>query len=158
MQVPEFGETIKQDGLTYRWAQPSDAEAFSKWSSENGKIPHKDILASMSANNPTCVYFVIEKDGVPILFAPFYVQMILAFLGFNPEAGRKDRIDALAKMQEITSKFAEKHGIREIAVQTSPEYPVAKWAVKNGFNEEPRKTFKYRVTPLIDPEVEAHYV
>jgi hypothetical protein len=157
MRIPQFGEKIEEDGLTYRWAEPSDAEAFSLWSSTNAKIPHKDVVATMSVNNPTCVYFVIEKNGVPLLFAPFYLQMLLGFLAFNPHAGRRDRINALEKMHEVSAGFASNLGIREVVVQTSPEYPVAKWAVKNGFEEEPRTTFKYRVTPLVDPEVEAHY-
>jgi hypothetical protein len=158
MRLPEFGERVIEGELTYRWAEPADAEAFALWSSGNGKIPHKDVVASMSVNNPTCVYFVIEKDGAPLLFAPFYLQMNLGFLGFNPNANRRDRIEALAKMQEISSQFANLLGIREIVVQTSAEYPVAKWASKNGFVEEPRQTFKYRVTPLVDPELEAQLV
>jgi hypothetical protein len=147
METPK----IEANGFTFRFAQPSDAPAFVKWSTENGKIPHKDILASMSDNNPTAVFFVIEKDGVPVLFAPFYAQMILAYLGFNPEAGRKDRVDALESLKWVISQFAFDHGVHEITVQTSKDYPVGRWALKNGFVAEPRETFKMRVTPLIDP-------
>lgn len=50
MEIPALGEKIEVDGLTYRWAQPSDTEAFAKWATGNNKIPHKDILASMQAN------------------------------------------------------------------------------------------------------------
>lgn len=157
MEIPALGEKIEVDGLTYRWANPSDTEAFVKWATGNNKIPHKDILASMHLNNPTCVFFVVEKDGVPILFAPFYFQMNLAFLGFNPDAGRRDRMNALAKMQEISTQWAQNYGVQELVVSTSKDYPVGRWALQNGFEPEPRETFKLRITPLIDPEVEAHY-
>jgi hypothetical protein len=158
MEIPKFGERVENDGFTFRWAQPSDSELFAKWASENDKIPHRDVLASMSLNNPTCVFFVIEKDGVPVVFAPFYARMILAFLGFNPKAGKKDRLDALSSLQNVIAQFAFDHGIREIAVETAKDYPVGRWALRNGFEPEPRETFKMRVTPLVDPEVEAHYV
>jgi hypothetical protein len=157
MEIPQFGEKLEANGFTFRWAQPSDSELFAKWASENDKIPRKDILSSMSVNNPTCVFFVIEKDGVPVVYAPFHARLILDFLGFNPESGRKDRLEALSSLQNVISEFALIHGIREIAVESAKDYPVAKWAVKNGFEPEPRETFKLRVTPLVNPEVEAHY-
>jgi len=150
MEIPE----ISANGFTFRFAQPSDTESFVKWSTENGKIPHKDIIAAMSANNPTVVFFVIEKDGVPVLFAPFYCQMVLAFLGFNPDARRKDRVDALESLKWVISQFAFDYGVREIAVNTSKDYPVGRWALKNGFVPDGRELFKMRVTPLIDPNKE----
>jgi len=57
------------------------------------------------------------------------------------------------RCRRLVRQFANLLGIREIVVQTSAEYPVAKWASKNGFVEEPRQTFKYRVTPLVEPGV-----
>jgi hypothetical protein len=150
--------TLEANGLTFRFAQPSDSEAFAKWALENPKIPHKDILASLSVNNPTTVVLVIEKDGQPVLFAPFYCQLNLSYLGFNPDVVGKDRLRALEALKWVAASFAHHHGIREVTVQTAKDYPIGQWALKHGFKEEPRQTFKMRVTPTVDPEVEAHYV
>lgn len=141
--------------VSFRFAEARDSAEFSKWALENDKIPRKDILATLKDNNPTTVTFVIENEGVPVLFAPVYCLMNLAYLGFNPEAAAKDRLQALEALQAVLSSFAIKHGVHEITVQTSKDYPVAQWALKHEFNEEPRTTFKYRVTPLINP-MEGH--
>jgi hypothetical protein len=150
METPE----LKASGLTFRFAQPSDAESFTRWAVENPKIPHKDILASMKANNPTSTVLVIEENGVPILFAPFYCQMNLAYLGFNPEYEGKIRLKALNALQWAIASFAYEFGVREVTVQTSKDYPVGKWALKHGFKEENRQTFTMRVTPISNPDEE----
>lgn len=154
MEIPK----LEAGGLTFRFAQPSDAESFIKWATENPKIPKKDILASMKANNPTSVVLVIEKNGEPVLFAPIYCQINLAYLGFNPECEAKDRLKALSALQWVIAGFAFEHGVHEVTVQTSKDYPVGKWALKHGFKEESRQTFTMRVTPISDPDEETTHV
>src|SRR5208282_5960715 len=92
-------------------------------------------------NNPTSVTLVIEKNGVPILFAPFYCQMNLAFLGFNPTMQGSVRLRALRAMRNAAAAFAAIHGVKEITTESLPDYPVAQWAIQNGFDVSKRQTF-----------------
>ena len=136
---------------TFRFAAPDDSDKFLKWAMENDKIPFRDILTGVKENNPTAVALVIEKDGEPVLFAPVYAQINLSFLGFNPDVKGKTRLKALESLKSVLCAFAEGYGINEITVQTSPDYPVGQWALKHGFKEEPRQTFKLNVKTLVDP-------
>lgn len=138
-------ESMSLNGLKFRFAEEKDSEAFAKWAVENPQIPQRDMLASLKSNNPTCVTLVVEKDGVPVLFAPIYCQINVAFLGFNPELEGKIRLQAMEAMQKCIAAFATLHGVREITVQTAKDYPVAKWAVKHGFKPEARQTFKFHI-------------
>jgi len=115
----------------FRLAEPADAEAFAKWSAENQQVEQTDLIAGMKKSNPTVLFFAVEKDGVVQAFAPLYLQMMLAHLGFNPEADNKDKLRA---MQMTMSK---------------EEYPVAKWAVKHGFDLESRQAFKLDLNKIL---------
>ncbi len=79
---------------SFRGAEPADAEAFAKWVEANPQIEPSDIDAAAKKNQPTVLYFTVEKDGVPIAFAPVYLQIALAHLGFNPDADGKDKLEA----------------------------------------------------------------
>lgn len=136
---------------TFRLAVPDDAEAFSKWAAENPHIDTKDLLAGTKKQNPTVLFFVVEKDGVVQLFAPVYLQMMLAFLGFNPEVDGKDRLHAMTTLADGVSALAVQFGVRELMVMSKPEYPVAQWAVKHDFDLEPRQAFKLDLNRVLDP-------
>lgn len=126
----------------FRLAQASDAEAFSRWSVLNPQVDRADLLAGMKKNNPTVIYFAVEKDGVVQAFAPLYCQMTLAHLGFNPEAEGKDKLRAMQMLIDGVSAFAIQYGVHEITTMSKEDYPVAKWAVKHGFDLDPRQSFK----------------
>jgi hypothetical protein len=134
----------------FRLAEPADAPAFSKWSAENPQIEQKDLIATLKAKNPTCLFFVAEEDGVVISFAPVYCQFALAHLAFNPEANGKQKMRALNTLLDGVMAFAVQYGIREITTLSKPEYGVAKWAVANGFVEEERQLFKFDINKVLE--------
>lgn len=126
----------------FRLAEPSDAEAFSRWSAENPQIDAADLLAGTKEKNPTVLFFVVEKEGVVVSFAPLYLQFALPHLGFNPEADGKDKLTALQMLIDGVSGIAVQYGLREIVTLSKPEYPVARWALKHGFEMDSRQQFK----------------
>jgi hypothetical protein len=134
----------------FRLAEPADAPAFSKWAAENPQIEEKDLLATLKKNNPTILFFVATKDGVPISFAPVYCQVALAHLAFNPEADGRDKLKSLEVLTEAVDIFAVQHGIHEIVTLSKPEYGVAQWAAKHGFDLETRQLFKRNLNPILE--------
>ncbi len=134
---------------TFRGAEPTDAEAFANWVSQNDQIEPRDINAAALKNQPSVLYFVVEKDGVPVGFAPVYLQLALAHLGFNPEAEGRDKLEAMQRLLNGTVAFAVQFGIREIVTLSKENYPVAKWALKHGFDLEPRQSFKFDINKLL---------
>ncbi len=134
-----------EKNLTVRFAEPRDAETFARWAAENPNIPQKDALSVTKDRNATSIALVIEEDDKVVLFVPFYCQMNLGFIGFNPESDARQRIRGLEAMQKALTAFAQEHGINEITVQTAKDYPIAKWAIKHGFEPENRQTFKFWV-------------
>jgi len=150
-EIPTTEVENPTETWTFRLAAEEDSSDFADWTLNNNKIPRKDIVAIMGENNPTAKSFVIEHKGKVALYAPFYCQLNLGFIGFNPEVTGKERLKALEKMLWCAAEFAYDHGIREITVQTSKDYPIGKWALKHGFEPESRTTFKFRVTPLVNP-------
>jgi len=135
---------------TFRLAQPTDAEAFSKWTGENTQIDDADKLAATKKNNPTVLWFAVEKDGVVQVFAPFYLQMAMPHLGFNPEAEWRDRLQGMQTLIDGMSAFAVQYGIREIITLSNEDYPVAQWAVKHGFDLEPRQLLKLDLNKTLE--------
>lgn len=136
----------------FRLAEPADAEAFSRWAVENPQIDRKDIEAGLKKNNPTSVMFAVEKDGVVVAFAPFYCQMTLAHLGFNPDAQVTEKLKALEVMLDGAIAWAVQYGVREITTLSREDYGVAKWAVAHGFEMDPRQQFKLDINKLLTPE------
>jgi hypothetical protein len=136
--------------IKFRLAVSDDAPAFSKWAAENPQIEQKDLIATLKAKNPTCLFFVAEEDGVAILFAPFYCQWTLAHLAFNPESTGKQKLRALNTMLHGAMAFAVQYGIREITTLSKKEYGVAKWAAANGFVEEERTQFKFDINKVLE--------
>lgn len=126
----------------FRLAGPDDAESFAKWTAENPEIDDADKLSGMKSQNPTVLFFAVTKDGIVQAFAPVYLQMNVAHLGFNPAAEGKDKLRALQVLTDGVSGFAVQFGIREITTLSREEYPVAQWAVKHGFEVDGRQVLK----------------
>jgi hypothetical protein len=131
-------------------AEPADAAAFTDWTCENPLIDPKDAQAGLKKNNPTAMCFAVEDDeGKVIAFAPFYCQLTLAHLAFNPESSAKERKEALQAMLNGAMAFAVQFGIREITTVSKEKYPVAKWAEAHGFDREPRQLFKFDINKVL---------
>jgi hypothetical protein len=127
---------------TFRLATPADAASFAKWIAENSSIDAVDKLAATHDQNPTVLWFVMEKDGIVQAFAPLYLQMTLPHLGFNPDAAAEDRKEALTRLMNGVSAFAVQFGIREITTLSKERYPIAKWAIAHGFDLDSRQVLK----------------
>ena len=125
--------------FAFRLAEPADAEAFSNWTAANTQIDDADKLAALKENNPTVVWFCVTRDGVPVAFAPVYLQAMVPHLGFNPGIEGRDRLRALQMLMDGVSGFMVQYGIREIGILSKEEYPIAQWALKHDFDLEPRQ-------------------
>jgi hypothetical protein len=137
-------------GWRFRLAEPADAEAFTQWTLSNPQIDPKDIEAAKTKNNPSVVYFVAENaEGKVVTFAPVYVQMMLAHLVFNPNSPADDRKQAMKGMLDWATAYALGIGVREIVTLSKEEYGVAKWAVRNGFELDPRQLFKFDINKVL---------
>lgn len=138
------------DGWKFRLAVPEDAEAFTQWTLTNPQIDPKDIEAAKKDNNPTVLFFAVENaDGKVISFAPIYIQSVLAHLVFNPEATGRERLTALQMALNGVVSFSVGLGVREIVTLSKAEYGVAKWAMKHGFELEPRQVFKFDINQVL---------
>jgi hypothetical protein len=130
---------IRMGEWKFRAAGPEDADAFAEWVTNNPQVEPKDLLATTQAANPTTVFFVIENDlGEVVMFAPVYCAAMLGYLGFNPESNAKERLKAMNMMKDGLMAFLVQFGIRELQTLTKPDYGVAKWALRHGFEAESR--------------------
>lgn len=134
----------------FRLAELADAADFSKWAAENEQVDEADLLAGTKKKNPTVLFFAVEKDGVVVTFAPLYLQLTLAHLGFNPDADGKDKLRGMQMLIDGVSAVAVQYGIREITTLSKPDYPVAKWALKHGFDLDARQVFKMDLNKVLD--------
>lgn len=126
----------------FRLAEPADAEAFAKWTAANEHIDDADKLAATHAQNPTVLWFVAEKNGTVVGFAPVYLQATVPHLGFNPETGAEDRKTAMSVLMDGVSALMVQYGVREITTLSKDRYPIARWALANGFDQDARQVFK----------------
>jgi hypothetical protein len=125
-----------------RLAEPKDAQSFADWAAHNPQIDAADLAAGLTKNNPTVLTFVAEKDGVPVWFAPVYLAGVLAHMCPNPEVDGLDRLRGLQVMTDGVMAFMAQFGIREIQTQTKLDYPIARWAMRHGFEFDGRETLK----------------
>lgn len=134
----------------FRLAEAADAPVFSKWAAENKMIDPKDLKAATKANNPTVVFFAVEDEtGEVVAFAPFYCQLTLGFLGFNPEKDAETRKQALEVMLDGAMAFAVQFGVREITTLSKEKYPVARWATGHGFDVDSRQLFTFDINKVL---------
>lgn len=136
---------------TWRLAELKDAKDFATWAAHNPQIEQHDLIAALGAKNPTVVYIAVENpEGKIILFAPFYFQLTLPFIGFNPDAEPKEKLKAMEVLTDGASAFAVQYGVREITTLSKEEYPVAKWGLKHGFRLEDRQTLTLDINKILD--------
>lgn len=141
---------MAESKMTFRLAVEGDAPAFADWVAQNPQVDQKDLMAGTKKNNPTVLTFVVESDGKPILFAPLYLAAILAHLGFNPEARASEKMRALQVLTDGVMAFMLQFGIREILALTKPDYGVAQWGLKHGFDLESRSLLKMDMNPILE--------
>ena len=88
------------------------------------------------------LWFVAEKNGKPVGFAPVYLQATVPHLGFDPESGADDRKTAMAVLMDGVSALMVQYGVREITTLSKERYPIARWALQNNFDLDARQVFK----------------
>lgn len=137
---------------TCRAAVPEDAPAFAEWVQNNPQIAPADVDAGLRKNSPTSVVLVVEKDGKPIVFAPFICVMQLCHLGFSPEAQASEKMRALNMMLDFAIAFAVQFGVRQITTLTREDYGVAKWAATHGFEKDGRELFRFDINKILPPQ------
>jgi hypothetical protein len=145
---------MSEPKFEFRLCQPEDAPIVAKYVAENPQIDLADIQAGLKQNNPTAVYFCVTKDGKPVAFAPFYCQMALAHLAFDGESQSADRLRALQMLLDGAVAFAVQYGVREIVTLSKENYPVAKWALANGFELDRRQVLKFDINKAMKVENE----
>lgn len=133
----------------FRLAEPADAADFSKWIAENRHIDDADKLAATGAQNPTVLWFVAEKNGKPVGFAPVYLQATVPHLGFDPASDAEDRKAAMGVLMDGVSAFMIQYGVREITTLSKEKYPIARWALDHGFGQDSRQVFKLDLNQVI---------
>jgi hypothetical protein len=138
--------------MNIRLARNEDAETFAQWAVGNPDIPREDIEAAMRENNPTTMVFVVEQEGNPVLYLPFYCLINVAYFGFNPQATEREKIAAMNLMLSAVESFAMAFGIREIQGFSKEGYAMAKWAEHKGFKKEARQAFVRRLKAKDDGE------
>ena len=133
----------------FRLAMPEDAEAFSKWVTDNPLIDPQDVQDGLNKNNPTTLTFVACLDGKPIWFAPVYVSAHLAHLGVNLDSDAAVRKEGLERLMNYVGVFMYQMGIRQVTTLTKERYPIARWAKQHGFIVDPRQLFKWNLAEWI---------
>jgi hypothetical protein len=134
----------------FRLAVPSDAPAFAEWVKWNLHIDPKDVATALKENNPTVIYFVATKDGVPVAFSPIYTAAVVAHLGFDPLSEAEDRKTAMNVLHDGTMAFFVQFGIREILALSDPKYGAAKYAMKRGFEQDTRSLFRFDINKAME--------
>jgi hypothetical protein len=137
---------MSEIGWNFRLADERDAEDFVAWTLSNPLIDPKDIESAKKKNNPTAMYFAVENpEGKVVGFVPTYVQLLLAHLVFNPDSTSAERKQAMAEGMAGLVRYASRLGINEIVTMSRESYPVAQWALRNGFETDPRQLLKFEL-------------
>jgi hypothetical protein len=124
--------------VTVRLATPDDAPRFSEWATHNMDIPDEDIKA---VERSTPLTLVVEVNGKPEMYLPLIPAMTIGYLGFNPDQDIRTRAVVLKEMRAALGRLQDELGINYAYVHTKAEYPMGKWAVKNGFKKTPKDAF-----------------
>ena len=132
---------------TYRTAEVSDAEVYTKWVKFNPLIASSDVQRAIGGGNPLCTTFVACLDGKPVAFAPVYPTWHLAHLAFSPESQADERKQAMKGLLEFASHLAVQQGIGEINTLTRSSYPMSTIAVRLGFERDDRELFRITLPP-----------
>jgi hypothetical protein len=123
---------------TARFAIPDDASAFAEWATKNLDIPESDIEAVAKA---TPLTLVIEVDGKPEMYMPLIPSLTIGYLGFRPDQNLRTRATCLKEMLGTLKQLQANLKIENAYVHTKAEYPMGRWALKNGFEKAPKDAF-----------------
>ena len=124
--------------IAVRLATPEDSELFAQWATDNLDIPDEDINAVAKANTLT---IVVEVDGKPEMYLPLIPAMTIGYLGFNPDQDVRTRAVVLREMRAALGRLQDELKLDYAYVHTKAEYPMGKWALKNGFKQTPKDAF-----------------
>lgn len=127
-----------EQNITVRLAAPEDAALFAAWATQNLDIPDEDIKAVQKS---TPLVLVIEVDGKPEMYLPLIPAMTIGYLGFNPDQDIRTRAVVLKAMREALANLQTELGISRAYVHTKAEYPMGRWALKNGFTKTSKDAF-----------------
>jgi hypothetical protein len=119
-------------------ATPEDAPAFVEWATKNPDIPEEDIDA---VANSTPLTLVVEVDGQAELYLPLIPAVTIGYLGFRPGQNVRTKAVALRAMAEALQDVQRRLSINDAYVFTKAEYPMGKWALKNGFKMKDKSAF-----------------
>lgn len=124
---------------TVRFATPEELPTFIDWAVNNPDIPQADIDLLTRSKIP--MILVIEVDGTVEMFLPLLPAVTIAFLGFRPDGNVRGKATALRSMWKALRGFLDVLSIEDAYVFTKAEYPMGKWALKNGFKQKEKDGF-----------------
>ena len=130
-----------------RLAIPQDAKAFADITAADilaRRVDMREVVAAKKATNPTVLTFVVEKDGVPVVFAPIYLVAQLAHMGFAPESSYSDRKEAMKALLNGVSAFMAENGVMELGALCPEGHPVKAWGIANGYTADDRVYLSYK--------------
>lgn len=122
-----------------RMAEEADAPDFAEWATSNPDIPQEDLEAVAACKIP--MVLVVEIDGEAELYLPLLPAVTLAFLGFRPGSSLRKKALALRAMRSALAGFQRELQIPDAYVFTKAEYPMGKWALRNGFKQKSKDGF-----------------
>lgn len=113
--------------------------AFTKWATDNIDIPQNDLAAVSKSKVP--LILVVEVDGKPDMYMPLLPAVTIGYLGFRPDATPREKAFALKTMKKALQALMDTLSIEDAYVFTKAEYPMGKWALKNGFTQKEKAGF-----------------
>lgn len=128
-----------QRDIKVRFATPEEIPTLADWAYNNQDIPQEDLDALENCQIP--MILVVEVNGQPELFLPLLPAVTIAFLGFRPDGDLRNKAIALREMRQALGRFLEGLKIDNAYVFTKAEYPMGKWALKNGFKQKEKDGF-----------------
>lgn len=123
-----------QSSVKTRFATPEDAPAFAEWAASNPDIPREDLEALQRCATPLTL--VVEIDGKAEMYMPLLPAVTIAFLGFRPGQDLRKKATALREMRKALRRFQKQLQIPDAYVFTKAEYPMGRWALRNGFRQK----------------------
>jgi hypothetical protein len=122
-----------------RMAEEADAPSFAQWITSNPDIPQEDIDAVSACKIP--MVLVVEIDGQAEMFMPLLPAVTIGYLGFRPDSEPRKKATARRAMQRALKEFQSRLQIQDAYVFTKAEYPMGKWALRNGFRQKSKDGF-----------------
>lgn len=122
-----------------RMAEEADAPAFAEWATTTPDIPREDIEAVQRCAIP--MVLVVEIDGQAEMYMPLLPAVTIGYLGFRPDSEPRKRATARRAMRRALEGFQKALQIPDAYVFTKAEYPMGKWALRNGFKQKSKDGF-----------------